>query len=291
VLMALDHTRDFFGASGQSPRDITQPALFLTRWVTHFCAPTFILLAGISAYLYGAHGRSLGEVSRFLLTRGLWLILIEFTVVGFGWNLTLGGDLFIAQVIWAIGASMIVLAALVHLPRWAIATVGLVMIAGHNLLDGIRAESLGSAGWLWNLLHQPALLQLGPQIKLLVLYPLVPWPGVMAVGYALGWVFKLDPVARRRLLLRTGTAVLAGFVALRASNLYGDPAAWTPQASWLGTLLSFINCEKYPPSLLYLMMKIGPALILLALFERAHGPVAHWLTTYGRVPFLFYVVH
>jgi uncharacterized membrane protein len=291
VLMALDHTRDFFGTSGQSPRDIAQPALFLTRWVTDFCAPTFILLAGISAFLYGARGRSVGEVSRFLLTRGLWLILIEFTVVGFGWNLNLDGNLFIAQVIWAIGGSMSVLAGFVHLPRWGIAAVGLVMIAGHNLLDGVRAENLGAAGWLWNLLHQPTLLQVGPHIKLLVVYPLLPWPGVMAVGYALGRVFELDPDSRRHFLLRTGTAVVASFIVLRATNLYGDPEAWRVQGSWLGTLLSFINCEKYPPSLLYLMMTLGPALVLLALFERAHGPVARWLTTFGRVPFLFYMVH
>jgi len=234
-------------------------------------------------------------VSRFLLTRGLWLILVEFTVVGFGWsfgwNLNFGSALFIAQVIWAIGGSMIVLAGLVHLPRGAIAAVGLVMIVGHNLFDGIRAESLGSASWIWNLLHQPALLEVSPHFKLLVIYPLVPWPGVMAVGYALGPLFKRAPEFRRPFLLWAGVGLIAGFIVLRASNIYGDPMGWSPQGTWLDTLLSFINCEKYPPSLLYLMMTLGPALVLLALFERAHGPIALWFTTFGRVPFLFYVVH
>ena len=291
VLMALDHTRDFFGATGPNPRDITDPAVFLTRWVTHFCAPTFILLAGVSAYLYGSHKRSVGQLSWFLLTRGLWLIFIEFTLVRFGWNLNFDLKLFFAGVMWVIGASMIVLAGLVYLPERAIAAIALIMIAGHNLLDGVRAERFGNLGWLWNFLHQPALLHIGAQSEFLVVYALVPWAGVMAMGYALGPVFKLDPSARRRLLLWGGTALIAGFVLLRATNLYGDPAPWGVQDTALGTLLSFINCEKYPPSLLYLMMTLGPALVLLALFEHVHGRIADWLTTFGRVPFLFYVVH
>lgn len=290
VLMALDHARDFFGASGQNPRDIAEPALFLTRWITHFCAPTFILLAGLSTYLYGARGRSTGEVSWFLLTRGLWLIFIEFTVVGFGWNLTFSG-FFIAQVIWAIGCSMIVLAGLIYLPRSAIALVALIMIAGHDLFDGIRAESLGSASWLWNVLHQPALLEVSSRVKLLVVYPLMPWPAVMAAGYVMGPLYKRAPEYRQLLLFCAGGALIVGFIMLRATNLYGDPVGWSKQATWLGTLLSFINCEKYPPSLLFLMMTLGPTLILLALFERTDGMVARSLTTFGRVPFLFYVVH
>jgi uncharacterized membrane protein len=179
----------------------------------------------------------------------------------------------------------------VHLPRGVIATIGLAMIAGHNLLDGIDAEDLGNAAWLWMLLHQPGPIEIGPQIKLFVLYNLVPWSGVMAAGYALGPVFRLDPATRRSFLLRTGAAVTAGFIVLRATNLYGDPDAWSTQASILATVLSFVDCEKYPPSLLYLMMTLGPALILLALFERAHGAIAGAITTFGRVPFFFYVVH
>jgi len=291
LLMALDHTRDFFAASGPNPRDIADPALFLTRWVTHFCAPTFIFLAGVSAFLYGERGRSVGEVSWFLLTRGLWLILIEFTLMRLCWTFSLHADVFVMQVIWVTGASMVVLAGLVHLPRWAIATIGLAMIAGHNLLDGIDAEELGQAGWLWKLLHEPGLIEVGPHARLFVLYVLVPWSGVMAAGYALGPVFRLDPARRRSFLLRTGAAITVGFMVLRASNLYGDPAAWSVQGSALATVLSFIDCEKYPPSLLYLMMTLGPALILLALFERAHGALAGVVTTFGRVPFFFYVVH
>jgi uncharacterized membrane protein len=259
--------------------------------VTHFCTPTFIFLAGVSAFLYGERGRRVGEVSWFLLTRGLWLILIEFTLMRLCWTFSIHADVFVIQVIWVTGASMVVLAGLVHLPRWAIATIGLAMIAGHNLLDGIDAEELGQAGWLWKLLHEPGLIEVGPHVRLFVLYVLVPWSGVMAAGYALGPMFRLDPARRRSFLLRTGAAITVGFIVLRASNLYGDPAAWSVQGSALATVLSFIDCEKYPPSLLYLMMTLGPALILLALFERAHGALAGVVTTFGRVPFFFYVVH
>jgi uncharacterized membrane protein len=291
VLMVLDHTRDFFGAGGMNPRDVADPGLFLTRWVTHFCAPIFIFLAGISAALYGARGRSVGQLSRFLLSRGLWLILVEFTLVRFGWSFSLHLDVFVAQVIWVIGASMVVLAGLVYLPRWAIAATGLIMIAGHNLFDTIHPEQFGAAGWLWNVLHQSGFVPLGSQTRLFVLYPLIPWCGVMAVGYAVGPVFKLDRGTREWLLFAAGLAVIMGFVVLRTANVYGDPAPWSVQGSALATVLSFLNCEKYPPSLLYLMMTLGPALILLALFEGAHGRLADWITAFGRVPFFFYVLH
>jgi uncharacterized membrane protein len=291
ILMALDHSRDFFSVGGLDPRNVTDPALFLTRWITHFCAPLFIFIAGISAYLYGAQGRTVGEVSRFLLTRGLWLIVIEFTVVRLAWSFSLDLNLFVGQVIWAIGAAMVVLGGLVYLPRWAIAAVGLVMIGGHNLLDGVRAEDLGAAGWLWNILHQRGLLHLGPATALYVLYPLVPWIGVMAAGYALGPVFELERTARLRRLVALGVLTSVGFIVLRASNLYGDPAPWTTQASWVATLLSFIDCEKYPPSLLYLAMTLGPGLLLLAAFEGARGAFARLIITFGRVPFFYYVVH
>jgi uncharacterized membrane protein len=290
VVMALDHTRDFFAASGFNPRDVTDPALFLTRWITHFCAPTFILLAGISAFLYGT-GRQTGEVSRYLFTRGCWLVLIEVTIVRVGWSFNFHFDHLVLQVIFAIGASMIVLAALIHLPRWAIATVGVVMIAGHNMLDGVKAEQLGAAAPIWNLLHQPGLLDLGTNYKLFVLYPLIPWIGVMATGYSLGPLFTTERGVRVRRLYILGGAITAGFVILRATNLYGDPTPWAVQGDPFATLLSFINCEKYPPSLLYLAMTLGPALLLLAAFERARGIVVDWITTFGRVPFFYYVVH
>ncbi len=291
VLMALDHTRDFFGESGMNPRDVAESALFLTRWITHFCAPIFILLAGVSAYLYGARGRSTAEISRFLFTRGFWLILLEFTVVRLGWMFGADLDFFFMQVIWAIGASMAVLSALVWLPRVAIGSIGIAMIAAHNLLDGIHAADLGAAGPIWNLLHEQALLTLAPGKQLYVVYPLIPWAGVMAAGYALGPVFALEPAARRRLLLTLGAAITGGFLLLRLSNLYGDPAGWALQEDWLATVLSVLNVEKYPPSLLYLMMTLGPALMLLAALESARGALAEWVTTFGRVPLFYYVAH
>lgn len=291
VLMALDHTRDFFGAGALNPRDLSEPALFLTRWVTHFCAPVFIFLAGVSAFLYGAQGRGNGEVSRFLFSRGLWLVVIEWTVVGFGWTFSIVPSRVVVQVIFAIGVSMIALAVLVHLPRWLIAVIALTMIGGHNMLDGIKAEQFGAAASLWNLLHQPAMLELTPSFKFFVLYPLIPWIGVMAAGYALGPVFRLDRASRMRWLISLGAAVTAGFVVLRATNLYGDPAPWVAHDSLFATALSFINCEKYPPSLLYLAMTLGPALLLLVAFERARGRLADWVATFGKVPLFYYVVH
>ena len=291
VLMALDHVRDFFGASGMNPRDVADPALFLTRWITHFCAPVFIFLAGMSAYLYGTRGRSTGETSRFLLTRGLWLILIELTIVRLGWRFSFNLDFFVFQVIWVIGASMVLLAALVHLPRGVIAVIGLTLIAGHNLLDGIRAEQFGAAAWVWNFLHQPDVLRGAGGTIAYPLYSLIPWAGVMAAGYALGPVMQLEADRRRRTLVWLGSAVTGGFLLLRGANVYGDPATWQLHGDWTATVLSFINCEKYPPSLLYLMMTLGPALILLAALEYARGRLAEWVSLFGRVPFFYYVAH
>jgi uncharacterized membrane protein len=290
VVMALDHTRDFFAAGAFNPRDVTEPALFLTRWITHFCAPTFIFLAGISAFLYGTE-RKTSQVSRYLFTRGCWLVLIEFTVVRFGWTFSFKIDYLVIQVIFTIGASMIALAALVHLPRWAIATVGLALIAGHNLFDGIKAEQLGAAAPVWNLLHQPAALDLTHGFKLIVLYPLIPWIGVMAAGYALGPLFRLKRETRVRQLFAIGALITIGFVFLRATNLYGDPAPWAVQNGVVATALSFINCEKYPPSLLFLAMTLGPALMLVAVSDGAQGIIAGWITTFGRVPLFYYIAH
>ncbi len=290
VIMALDHTRDFFSTTGFNPREVTDPLLFLTRWVTHFCAPTFILLAGLSAFLYG-RGKSVGELSRFLLVRGLWLILIDLTLIKFGWRFELDLYRLSAGVIFVIGASMVALSALIWLPRWAIASMALLMMAGHNLLDNVRAEDLGEASGAWHVLHEPGLVPLGDSVTLYILYPLVPWIGVMASGYLLGPVMQLDRGKRQRILLGLGAAITVGFLVLRATNVYGDPTPWAPQDTWLSTILSFLNCDKYPPSLLYLMMTLGPAQILLALFEQVHGALASFLATFGRVPFLYYVVH
>jgi uncharacterized membrane protein len=293
VVMVLDHTRHFF--SGANAHDVTDPALFLTRWITHYCAPTFILLTGLSAYLYRTRGKTVAELSKYLIARGLWLILLEFTIIHLAWTFHLGLDDQVAGVIWAIGASMLVLAALIYLPRWAMAAIAIIVIVCHNLLDGIRPEDLGAGSWIWNLLHQPgrmATVQIGDEhISLFVLYPLIPWIGVMAAGYALGPLTKLDPAARRFRLLSLGAAISAGFILLRATNVYGDPVPWTNHETWTGTVLSFLDCEKYPPSLLFLMMTLGPALLLLGALEDMGGPIARWFVTFGRVPFFYYVIH
>jgi uncharacterized membrane protein len=291
VLMALDHTRDFFGAAGFNPRDVNDPALFLTRWVTHFCAPVFVFLAGTSAFLYGARGRTVREVSWFVLTRGLWLVLLEVTIVRFAWTFSVFPHFVLLQVIWAIGVSMIVLSGLIHLPRWAVGVIGIVMITGHNLLDGIQAAQFGQLGWLWQVLHQPGLLHTTPDIGVFALYPLIPWMGVMAAGYVLGPVMLLEPTSRRRWLIGLGVGVTLGFILLRAANIYGDPAPWMRHDEISASVLSFLNTEKYPPSALYLAMTLGPALIALAVFDAAKGKLARCLVVFGRVPLFYYVAH
>lgn len=297
VLMALDHTRDFFSNAFFNPLDLalTTPALFFTRWITHLCAPVFVLLAGVGAYLYGARGRSNVDVARFLFTRGLLLIVLEFTLVHFGWFFSFDYHFLLAQVIWMIGWSMIALAGLIllRLPLWAMAAMGILMIAGHNFLDPMSADAFGSLRWLWIILHQPNMIELAPGRGMLAFYPLVPWIGVIAVGYALGNLFLYPPPVKQKWLLGLGLAMILVFILLRWINLYGDPQPWTPQRSALFTFLSFINTDKYPPSLLFLLMTLGPALILLALFDRAKidNSFARALMVFGQVPLFYYVLH
>ncbi len=290
ALMLLDHTRDFFSASGFNPRDVHAPALFLTRWMTHFCAPVFIFLAGASAFLYGARGRTTAEVSRFLFTRGLFLIVLELSAVRLAWSFSVAPDLLVFQVIWALGASMVALALLVHLPRPAVATLALALIAGHNLLDSIKAQDLGQAAWLWKFLHESGPILVG-QTKAIVAYPLLPWIAVMAAGWAFGPVLLRDDTGRRRWLVAAGLGLTALFAVLRAINVYGDPVPWTQQQTFLATVLAFINAEKYPPSLAYLAMTLGPALLALAAIGRFPAAAAKPLVDIGRVPLLFYVAH
>jgi len=288
VLMALDHVRDYFTNAHFDALDLTQTTgpLFLTRWITHFCAPTFIFLAGISARLTGAR-MTPAELSRFLFTRGLWMVVLEITVVNFAWcfNLHYQAGLFL-QVIWAIGVSMIVLAALIHLPVRAIAVIGIVVIFGHNLLDGVAPGSFGAWAPLWSVLHVRGPVPFG-----IISYPLIPWFAVMALGYAVGSVFRLEPQRRQRRLVQAGLAALALFVVLRSINVYGDPIQWSAQDTWFHTLLSFVNFGKYPPSLDYLLVTLGGASLLLAVFESARGQLATALRTFGRVPLFFYVLH
>ena len=295
VIMALDHARDYFTSARFDATDLTQTtaALFLTRWITHFCAPVFVFLAGTSAFLYHARGRSRGEVSRFLLTRGLWLVILELTVVRWAWNFNFNytTEMLFVQVIWVIGVSMIVLAGLIYLPMVAVAAVGIAMILGHNLLDGVTPESLGAWGPFWTLLHVQAAIPLDGGQVFLVLYPLVPWVGVMAAGYAFGTLLLRPERERRLMLLMLGGGLTLAFLLIRAWNVYGDPAPWSAQESAGRTVLSFLNTTKYPPSLQFLLMTLGPAIALLPLFERLTGRVARAVTVFGRVPLFFYVLH
>lgn len=307
VIMMLDHTRDFVhaGAFAFDPTDVarTYPVLFFTRWITHFCAPVFVFLAGTGAYFQELRGKSKSELSKFLITRGIWLIILELTVlrvtIYFNFDYpTLAGFL---QVIWAIGWSMVVLAVVIHLPMRAIVALSVGMIFLHDTLDGIRVTNWSGPGTpvpgfgasVWHVLHVPGVIfPLGfPGPAVVVLYPLIPWIAVMAAGYAFGSLYRLNETERRRILFRLGTAVTLGFLVLRAINIYGDPAPWTAQSGTVKTILSFLALSKYPPSLLYLMMTLGPAMLFLAWSEaRVRGGLTGIFITYGRVPLLFYLL-
>lgn len=291
VLMALDHVRDFLGQSGHNPRDLSQSALFLTRWVTHFCAPTFFFLAGISAFLYGTRGRTRAEVSRYLVTRGLWLVVLEITVVRFGWTFDLVPDFVPLQVIWALGCSMMALAVMVRWPRAVMVGVALVLVMGHNLLDGVSPSHLGAWGWLWKVIHVMGPLEGVPGTTIFVIYPLVPWIGVMAAGYAFGPVMLMPRERRRRWGIGLGAAAMGLFVLLRWTGIYGDPVAWAPRESAAETVLAALDCEKYPPSLLFLCMTLAPGLVALGCLEGKAGGPGRFLVIFGRVPMLYYVAH
>ena len=294
VIMALDHVRDYFHNQSQhfAPEDLAQTDgwLFFTRWITHFCAPSFVFLAGTAAYLYSRRGRTTRELSRFLWTRGLWLVFLELTVVRwFGWDFGINTSIGGLAVIWALGASMVALAALVWLPWRILLGVGIGMIVLHNTLDGVRPEQFGSAHWLWRLLHVRG--PLFPEGSFRVAYPLIPWIGVMGTGYCFGRILDLESDRRVRLLLGLGLGVTAAFVVLRWSNLYGDPFPWTAERSAVLTLASFLNCQKYPPSLLYLLMTLGPMLLMLAAFEKVRARPWNPLLVFGRVPLFYYLLH
>lgn len=289
VIMALDHVRDMLTPPQPGGFDFAQAGLplFATRWVTHLCAPTFVLLAGTGAYLYGAKTGSRRALARFLLTRGAWLVLVEVTLVSFAWNFNVGPQTVVAlQVIWAIGCSMIVLAGLVWLPLAAVGAIGALMVLGHNLLDGA-----GDASPVWTVLHRQGPLTVGGTPIAFVAYPLVPWIGVMALGYVLGSAYVRPDPGRPRRLIGMGLALVAAFFALRLPNLYGEPVPWTPQATLAASIIHFLNVTKYPPSLHFLLMTLGPASVLLGWAEGARGRAADALATLGRVPFFYYVVH
>jgi len=293
ILMALDHTRDFFGQTSFSPTDPTQTTipLFFTRWITHFCAPVFFLLTGAGAYLSlhkeWLRKKSKRALSKFLFTRGLWLILLELTLFRcLGLQFNFDYHLTLLDVLWTLGWAMIVLSGLVHLPTPLVTALGLVMIAGHNLLDPVR-----SSNPVWSILHSPNFIVASRQHSVFVAYTLIPWVGVTAAGYGLGQIYGWASDRRRTFLLRTGLALTAAFVILRGINNYGDPVRWSTQKSAALTVLSFLNTSKYPPSLLFLLMTLGPALIFLWAADSETPSFLRPALVFGKVPMFYYLLH
>jgi len=300
VFMAIDHTRDYFTYLRFEPESLshTYYALFFTRWVTHFCAPMFFFLAGVGAFLYGSR-RTPSQLSRFLWTRGLWLIIVEFTIVGFAWSFIVPFGFF--GVIWALGASMVIMAAAVRLPiRW-LGALAVLMIVGHDLLDRIRPSQFGRAAWAWSLLHVKGGVVLPGNVFDFVLFPIVPWVGVMAAGYVFGTLYQRDQRERRRIMAMLGIAMVVCFVFLRATNLYGNPPVglggvsqgdWHIQPTVEKTVILFLDVEKYPPSLEFLLMTLGPGILLLALLDgKTASSLFRPLLVFGRVPMFFYILH
>lgn len=296
VIMALDHVRDYFnyGAFFIDPTDVetTTPMLFFTRFITHYCAPVFVFLAGTSAFLYGSK-KTKPELFKFLFTRGIWLIFLELVVNNFIWTFDLTYSFPIVQVIWAIGFSMVCLSFLIFLPKKAIFAIGIILVASHNLLDGIVMEGQGFQSVVWYFIHQQNMLVYGSDFVFLIQYPLVPWMGVMALGYCFGIFYQsdFDIALRKKWLLRIGAWALVLFFVLRVFNIYGDPVPWAVQDSWAKSVISFFNVNKYPPSLLYLCITLGPAMLFLYLIEKTKNKVTDFFLVFGRVPFFYYFLH
>ncbi len=296
VIMALDHARDYFHADAfvYDPTDLEQttPAVFFTRFITHFCAPTFVLLAGTAARI-SQQRKTKKELSGFLFTRGLWLILLEVTIVRFGMLFQLHYDVTIFQVIWAIGFGMVLLALAIRLPFEVVLGLGLIITFGHDALTAITLGAADPFVILWTFTHQPNLIELIPGASGFVAYPFLPWFGILLLGYCMGeWFTKgFSPEKRRSLLLRVGITAIVLFLVLRYFNLYGDPSPWSAQKNTLYTLLSFLNVTKYPASLQYALITLGPVLIALSLLEKVRVSTAHPLVVFGRVPLFYYVLH
>lgn len=290
LLMVLDHTRDFvYLGRDQNPLDVatTSPALFATRWITHFCAPTFVFLAGVSAWLQRA--RRAVQLPRFLFTRGLWLVVLELTVVTLAWQFWRPNVLML-QVIWAIGAAMMVLAALCRLPPNAVLGIGACIVLGHNTLDSLQPTDLGRAAPLWRALHAGGELTRAP-IRVFVAYPLLPWIGIMALGFGAGRLLQLDEPRRTRLTWILGASACLAFVGLRGLDRYGDPGHWYAHDATWKTLGDFLDVQKYPPSLAYTLMTLGPAWLALGTLDRLGPRLRAWLLPFGRAPLFAYVVH
>lgn len=296
IIMALDHVRDFFhiDAMTGNPTDpaTTTPILFFTRWITHFCAPVFVFLAGTAAFLAGQK-RTKKELSAYLFKRGLWLMILDI----FLFNLIFSFDPLLhfigLEVIWVTGISMIVLAFMLYLPLPVLFVSGLVIVAGHNFLDGFNTAQGVTPSFAWSVLHQQSFRSIGNGRLVGVLYPLLPWPGILLLGYCMGTLFgkEYDPVKRRKLLKTTGIISILAFLLLRWINIYGDPFPWSEQKNTAATIISFFNLTKYPPSLLFCCMTIGPALILLAWLEKTGANWKNYVVVYGRVPLFYYLFH
>ncbi|AZE54914.1 putative membrane protein [Pseudomonas synxantha] len=297
LFMLLDHVRETFllhrQVSDPMSIDSTEPALFVSRTLAHLCAPVFVLLTGLSAWLYGQKYQGRRDVAAFLFKRGLFLVVLEFTLVNFAWTFQLPPAVIYMQVIWAIGVSMIALAALVWLPRALLISVALVIIAGHNLLDAVHFAPGSTSQVVWSILHERSWIQVSENLRLRVTYPVLPWIGVIALGYGLGpWFANVTPPAtRQRYLLMAGLGALVGFVLLRAVNGYGDKP-WQAYDSGVQTLMSFFNITKYPPSLLFLALTLGIGLLVLLAFERVgHKRWIGVLAVFGAAPMFFYLLH
>lgn len=293
IIMALDHVRDFFhvGAMTFQPEDLsrTTVALFFTRWITHICAPFFMFTAGAGAYFWFQRGHTHQELSRFLWKRGLWLVVLELTVLRFILNFSLVNGLVLLSVLWALGWSMVALGFLSRIPIRALTIFSIATIALHNLADRIPASSFGSSAWLWNILHQIGVFQVGG-VPVFAAYPLIPWIAVMSAGFCFGQIFSLDPPKRQKLLTQIGLGLIAAFVVVRAINIYGDPVPWSVQENGM-MVLSFLRCNKYPPSLDFLLMTLGPAILLLSWFDRLQFSKTNPLIVFGRVPLFYFLVH
>lgn len=295
LLMMVDHAREFFFIHAQvaDPMNLatTPPDLFFTRLAAHLCAPVFLALTGLAAFLYAAKAGGAKAASSFLFKRGLFLVVLELTLVSFGWNFTLTPPTVFLQVIWAIGLSMIALAALVHLPRPALIAVGLIIILGHNLLDPIAFEPGQPGHALWAVLHDRGFIETPWGFRIRTSYPLLPWIGVAALGYAIGPWFRQEGQTRRRKLVLLGLAMLVLFAILRAANVYGDPTPWSVQGSTLETAMSVLNLQKYPPSADFLLLTLGIGALLLAGLEKIPARLAITIAVFGGAPLFFYLIH
>jgi uncharacterized membrane protein len=294
IIMALDHVREFFhtGAMSFQPEDLTRTttALFLTRWITHLCAPVFALTTGVGAYLWFSRGRTIQQLSSFLWKRGIWLVLLDLVVVRFAMYFSLTSGLVILSVLWSLGWSMVVLGFLARLPMRVIAALSIAVILLHNIADGVQAAAFGPAAWVWTVLHQPGLIRLGGVI-VLAAYPLIPWVAVVAAGFCCGPLLRVSSTRRQKWLVRGGLVLTLAFIAIRYLNGYGDPQPWSMQETAVKTLLSFLRCTKYPPSLDFLLMTLGPAMLIWAWFERRDLGKYNPLIVFGRVPLFYFLLH